>query len=319
MSETVVVETVTKPAFLGEGPHWSVREQALYYVDIFNQNLHRYHPASQTHSTLHIEGGPVTLVVPHNISLNTFVVSVGRDLAAVTWPDTTKDCVVSSYNVLASVDRHHSKNRFNDGKCDANGRLWAGTMGDTDVPDNPNPSLGSLFLLADNNTAPTVLDKVSISNGLAWSEDNRTFYYVDTCEYRVEAFECDFEKVKISKRRTVYDYRQEGLYPSFPDGMTIDTKGNLWVASFGTGKIHCVNPTSGKLERWVEVPASNVTSVCWGGPSLDQLYVTSTQKGLTKDQLAKQPHAGAVFRVTGLGAKGHPPMDSNVKLTTTRS
>ncbi|XP_042859956.1 regucalcin-like [Penaeus japonicus] len=312
MTDQVRVERVTDPVDLGEGPHWSSNEGALYYVDIFNQNVHRYHPASSTHSRMHVEGGPVTLVVPCMGRKDSFVVSVGRDLAVVTWNDPTKDCVVTQYTTVASVDPTREGNRFNDGKCDDFGRLWAGTMGKTDVPENLRPDLGNLFLLGHDASISVMLAKVSISNGLAWSADHKTFYFIDTAAYKVEAFDCDFENAKISNRRTLYDYRKEGLYPHFPDGMTIDTDGLLWVASFGTGKIHCINPSTRQVEREVKLPASNLTSVCWGGPNLDQLFVTSTTKNLSKEQLMREPDAGAVFRITGLGARGRPSRDCEV-------
>ncbi|XP_064111197.1 regucalcin-like [Macrobrachium nipponense] len=310
----MTVEVVTAPADLGEGPHWSVKEGALYYVDIFKQDVHRYHPMSGTHSKMRIEGGPVTLVVPHAKVSKTFIVTVGRDLAVVTWPDPSQDCVVTSYKVLSSVDAQYPDNRFNDGKCDQQGRLWAGTMGATDVPDNENPHLGSLFVLHNNATVTKAIEKVSISNGLAWNSTSDTFYFVDTCEYKVESFNCDFQRGVLSKRKTVYDYRTNGLYPSFPDGMTVDADGNLWVACFGAGKVHCIEPSSGKVKKCVDLPTNSITSVCWGGPKLDHLYVTTTKKGLTKDQLSAQPHAGAVFRVTGTGSRGFPAPECNVTL-----
>ncbi|MPC33423.1 Regucalcin [Portunus trituberculatus] len=221
---------------------------------------------------------------------------VGRNLALVTWPDPTKDATVTSISIIASVDLPHERNRFNDAKCDPLGRLWAGTMGDTDVPENPFPYLGSLYLMAENGKVTQVLDKVSISNGLAWSEDRRTFYYVDTCEYKLEAFTCDLEKGTLGERRTIYDYREGGLYPAFPDGLTIDCQGRLWVACFGAAKVHCINPKSGKIEDSVTLPTDHITSVTFGGRDLDELYVTTTTKRLTKEQLAAQPSAGAVFR-----------------------
>ncbi|KAK8395416.1 hypothetical protein O3P69_006216 [Scylla paramamosain] len=246
-------------------------------------------------------------------------------------------------------------------------------MGNTDVPENPLPYLGSLYHLAEDGKVTRVLDKVSISNGLAWSEDRRTFYYVDTCEYKLEAFTCDLEKGTLareeeqhrtiwlwdradweavkcavgeiswdtvltgephndvntlttilqdlqyqhvphrtyatSERRTIYDYRAGGLYPAFPDGLTIDTQGRLWVACFGAAKVHCINPRSGKIEDSVTLPTDHVTSVTFGGRDLDELYVTTTTKRLNKEQLAAQPSAGAVFRVTGLRTKGRPNAD----------
>ncbi|KAG0719642.1 Regucalcin [Chionoecetes opilio] len=289
----VQVEPVTPPVGLGEGPHWSTREQALYYVDVFAQNVHRFHPETGNHSTLHIEGGPVTLVVPHAHTPNTYVISVGRDLALVTWPDPAKDAIVTSPTaIIASVDPEHKDNRFNDGKCDPLGRLWAG----------------------DDGRVTRCLDKVSISNGLAWSEDGRTLYYVDTCEYKLEAFTCDLETGKIGDRRTIYDYRAGGLYPAFPDGLTIDTQGRLWVACFGAAKVHCINPRSGQVEDSVTLPTDHVTSVTFGGRDLDQLFVTTTTKWLTPAQLLAQPSAGAVFRVTGLKAKGRPNMDCKIRI-----
>lgn len=312
---SVRVEAVTKPVGLGEGPHWSTKEEALYYVDIFAQNVHRFHPASGTHSTLHIEGGPVTLVVPHADKPNTFVVSVGRDLAIVTWPDPTKNATVTSPTAtIASVDPTYKDNRFNDGKCDHLGRLWAGTMGATDVPDNIAPCRGNFYHLAEDGTVKQVLDKVSISNGLAWSEDGRTLYYVDSCEYKLEAFTCDMEKGTIGQRRTIYDYRTGGLFPWFPDGLTIDTQGRLWVACYGSAKVHCINPKSGQVEDSVTLPTDNITSVTFGGRDLDQLFVTTTTKRLTKEQMAAQPLAGAVFRVTGLKAKGKPNVDCKIRI-----
>ncbi|KAK7079238.1 hypothetical protein SK128_006065 [Halocaridina rubra] len=187
-------------------------------------------------------------------------------------------------------------------------------MGATDVPDNPNPYQGSLYVLHNDATVTTALDKVSISNGLAWNTANDTFYFVDTCEYKVEALECDFQKGCLDKRRTLFDYRCHGIYPSFPDGMAIDTEGNLWVACFGAAKVHCIEPSTGKVKKVVELPTNSITSVCWGGPQLDHLYVTTTKKGLTKEQLISQPHAGAVFRITGTGSRGTEAPECNVAL-----
>ncbi|XP_050699800.1 regucalcin-like [Eriocheir sinensis] len=296
---SVSVEAVTPSVGLGEGPHWSVRDQALYYVDIFAQNVHRFDPATDSHTKLHIEGGPVTFVVTTG-QTNTFLVSVGRDLCLVTWPDPTQDHVTSTAaattTTLTSVDPEHVQNRFNDGKCDRFGRLWAGTMGPTDVPENIAPYLGSLYRLGERGEVEKVLGEVSISNGLDWTEDGRTFYFVDTCEYKLEVFDCDPNSGKLANRRTVFDYRKAGLYPSFPDGLAIDTRGRLWVACFGAGKVHCINPKSGQIEDAVTLPTSSITSVTFGGRDLDEMYVTTTTKGLTPDQLAVQKTAGAVFR-----------------------
>jgi len=309
----VKVSAVTPPVYLGEGPHWSVREQALYYVDIPKGDVHRYHPATEKHSKMHIEGGFVSLAVPHADLSDMLVVSVGRHLMAVTWPQPKTDITVNAKDLvtITSVDENYPDNRFNDGKCDVRGRLWAGTMNSkTDV--GANLLDGSHYCLHNDGLINKVLNQVAISNGLAWSADNKTFYFIDSDAYRVDAYTCDFGTHTLSDRRTIIDYDLAGLKPSFPDGMTIDEDGKLWVASYGAGKIHCINPESGKIERWVDIPCSNVTSVCWGGPQLDHLYVTGTSKGLTEEQQTKQPHAGAVFRVIGLGCRGRPSNECKV-------
>ncbi|XP_076042767.1 regucalcin-like [Oratosquilla oratoria] len=311
----VVVEAVTGPLHLGEGPHWHDVDQALYFVDIFAQNVHRYHPETKTFSTLHIDGGPVTLVVPHAERPNTFIVSIGRSLATVTWPDPTKDTVVEEFKVIVEVDNDLPDNRFNDGKCDALGNLWAGTMGKTDIPDNVQPERGSLFRLNSSCKATTVIDKVSISNGLCWNADSSVLYFIDSCAFTVDALECNITTGSVGARRTVFNYSEQGWGPRiFPDGMTIDTKGNLWVASYGASKVHCINPVTGQLEGFIEVPCSNVTSVNWGGKDLGQLYITTTKKGLNEVQKMEQPLAGCVFRVSGLGVRGMKAIPCTVNL-----
>ncbi|CAL4134719.1 unnamed protein product [Meganyctiphanes norvegica] len=314
-SSGVKVSAVTPPVYLGEGPHWCVREQALYYVDIPNQDVHRYHPQTEKHSKMHIDGGFVTLVVPHKDLSDVLIVSVGRSLMSATWPQPKNNISVNAKNLvtIASVDDKYPDNRFNDGKCDVLGRLWAGTMNSkTDVGQNLLD--GSHYCLRNDGSINKILDQVAISNGLEWSADNKTFYFIDSDAYRVDAYTCDFATHALSDRRTIIDYKLVGLKPAFPDGMTIDEDGKLWVASYGAGKIHCINPVTGKIERWVDIPCSNVTSVCWGGPQFDHMYVTCTSKGLSEEQLAKQPQAGSVFRITGLGCHGRPSNECKVAI-----
>ncbi|KAG7165085.1 Regucalcin-like 1 [Homarus americanus] len=280
MSNDYEVEPVTDIINFGEGPHWSVDDQALYFVDMYEQLVRRYHPTTDTHTKLHIEGGPITLVVPHKNEKNTFVVSIGRNLAAVTWPDPNQDFSVTAddYKVLATVEQDLPDNRFNDGKCDANGRMWAGTMSQEEDPDHH----GSLYRLDGDRTITKMVDKLTLSNGMAWTEDNTTMYHIDTNEYKVNAFTFDLTTGTIN-------------------GMTIDTDGNLWVAGFGSGTIFNIEPSSGKVLRKVgELPSSETTSVSWGGPDLDHLFITTG--------------AGPVYRVTGLGVKGRPGASCTVEL-----
>ncbi|PIK51734.1 putative regucalcin [Apostichopus japonicus] len=192
------------------------------------------------------------------------------------------------------------KNRFNDGKCDPAGRLWAGSMGPEEVIGGVARGEGSLYCLHQDKTLTRHADDISISNGLAWSSCRKYMYYIDTMKYSVDCFDYDIATGKTSNRRLAVDTKPEGL----PDGMCIDAEDMLWVAIFNGGKVIRYNPRTGKKLLELKFPTLNVTSCCWGGPNLDILYVTSAKHFLSDDELKAQPNAGALFTVRGLGVKG---------------
>ncbi|XP_054258472.1 regucalcin-like [Macrosteles quadrilineatus] len=299
--ESPVLTRVTEPVDHGEGPHWDPTEQVLYYVDISGQALHRYDPATKTDTSLKLDK-PVALVVPVKDERNKFVVGLGRDLVVLTWDWNSGKHQIST---LASVDQHETGNRFNDGKADAKGRVWAGTMGPEKPVGNVLPDRGTLYRLDNDPSKPCVADveirPATISNGLTWSLDNKILYYIDTPLRRVDAFDFDLENGQISKRRTVFEF---GELPGNPDGMTIDSEGNLWIACWDGYQVIKVDPVSGELLQEVKLPASRVSSVSWGGPALDTLYVTTMRLGLTPEELKTQPHAGAVWQITNLHTRG---------------
>jgi len=147
------------------------------------------------------------------------------------------------------------------------------------------------------------LSSLDIANGLAWSSDNKTFYYIDSLTYRVDAWDYDSVGGVISNRRPVFDFKANNI-KGIPDGMCIDEKGNLWVALFSGGKIAHIDPVAGNLIDHIEFPATNITSVAFGGPNLDILYVTSAQHGLSEEELLAQPDAGSIFQIRNTGVKG---------------
>jgi sugar lactone lactonase YvrE len=174
--------------------------------------------------------------------------------------------------------------RMNDGKCDPSGRFWAGTMAFDEAA-----GAGSFYVF--DSAVRNVLDDVTISNGLGWSPDRRTMYYIDTPTKRVDAFDYDEETGAVSGRRTVVD-----IEVGSPDGMTVDDEGCLWVALWGGGAVHRYTP-DGRLAATVPLPVTSVTSCCFGGPDRSTLFVTTSQQGITPEQLKKEPEAGRVFRV----------------------
>jgi sugar lactone lactonase YvrE len=192
-------------------------------------------------------------------------------------------------------------NRFNDGKCDPAGRFWAGTMSHTDEPEK-----GSLYLLGKDLSVTKKIEAVSISNGLAWSPDHKTFYYIDTPTKKVAAFHFDNTNGKIEDKRYIIQFlNNEGT----PDGMTIDSEGMLWIAHWDGWQISRWNPVTGEKLKSILLPVSRVTSCCFGGKNLDDLYITSASTGLSDDQLKKEPLAGSLFVIKNTGFNGLPAFE----------
>lgn len=298
------ITTVTPPVELAEGPHWDESTQALYFVDIWKSTIHRYIPESDqyTCTKIHIPGQeekPVSLIIPVKNEKNKFVISYGADLALITW-DGEND--PSDYQILATAEQDgKNSTRFNDGKCSPSGVLFAGSMA-VDQEKIPN-NLGNFYSFKNLNSK-LLLKNIGISNGLAWSDDEKLFYYIDSLTYKVEGFDHDSNKAEISNRRTVFDLKQNNI-EAFPDGMTIDADGNLWVACYEGSRVLKINPKTGTLLDTISLPTPNITSVAFGGKNLDELYVTSARyetfaRNIKEDDTA----AGCVFKIIGTGSKG---------------
>jgi len=298
------VEQISAPAILGEGPHWDHNAQALYYVDIHGYSIHKYVPATNKHTTVKM-GDDVSFVIPLEGSKDKFVIPVGCNVAILTWDGESSTPADVKY--VCSVDNEKGlNNRLNDGKADPTGRLWSGTMGQAESSEVKfTPEVGSLFSFSKDWKPTKHATKITVSNGLAWSEDLKLMYYIDSVTTKVDAFDFDAENVKLSNRRIAFDFELNGV-EGLPDGMAIDTEGKLWVACFGGSQVVRVDPESGKLLGHIEIPAPNVTSVAFGGPQLDELYVTTAKMFLSEEQLKKYPGSGATFHVTGVGVKGYP-------------
>ncbi|KAB0798137.1 hypothetical protein PPYR_09130 [Photinus pyralis] len=306
MSPTI--DIVTERVKLGEGPHWDIPTQTLYYVDILGQTLHKYVPSTDTHAKVRIEGGPIGFAVPVEGKKNTFVIGLGRKIEEIVWDGVSSH--VQHTKTLAAVDNEEgfTNNRFNDGKADPTGRLWAGTMGPEPVVGQLEPYKGTLYTL-DCNQVKAHLKTISISNGLAWNVQLKKMYYIDSPLRTVDQFDYDMVKGEICNKKVIFDFERNNI-PGIPDGMTIDSDGNLWVAVFSGARLLKVNPNTSELLTTIHFPAQQITSATFGGPNLDELYVTSAQ--LVIDGKTQPAPAGAVFKVTGTGSKGVPCV--NVKL-----
>lgn len=277
-------------AELGEGALWDAPSQRLLWIDIVRGEVHRFDPVTRRDQSVTL-GQMVGTVVTR--AKGGLMVAMQDGFASLD-PDS------GDLTVIASPEAHIPANRFNDGKCDPAGRFWAGTMRLTGDPWKEDA--GSLYSLDADGRATARLGNVYISNGIVWTADAKTMYYVDTVLPRVDAFDYDNTTGAISNRRTVVQI-PDGF--GFPDGMTIDADDNLWIAMWGGWKVLGYNPRTGEAIGAIELPAAQVTSCAFGGPNLDELYITSAWTGLSDEDRAKQPLAGGLF-VARPGVKGVP-------------
>ncbi|XP_071964355.1 regucalcin-like [Antedon mediterranea] len=276
-----------------EGPHWDGANDTLLFVDILGNAVHRYHPQTDKLQSVKIDEN-VGAVVP---------TKDGRTLIAGRHAFLFLDWTSGKLDQITAVDSDKPDNRFNDGKCDPAGRFWAGTMGPEKTPAEVLLNQGTMYCLNTDLKVTSHFDQVNISNGLAWSLDHKTMYYIDSLPGYLDAF--DYNKVtgEIKNRRHILKVpNDEGLL----DGMCIDSEGMLWIAMFSKSKVNRYNPNTGEKLKTITFPATNVTSCCFGGKDYDELYVTVSAEGISEEELQKQPLAGSIFKVTGLGVRGLP-------------
>jgi len=274
-------------AILGEGPVWHDERKTLLWIDIEGHQLHETAGDGSGDRVILI-GEQIGCLAPAGGSL--VVAGLRSGFAAI-------DLESGQRTPIDDPEHHLPDNRFNDGKCDPAGRFWAGTMHTRE-----DPGCGALYCLDVDLRVSCKVPGVSISNGLAWSADERTMYYVDSPTRQIVAYDYDRPSGAIAHPRIVYEVPDgEG----FPDGMTIDTEGMVWVALWDGHKVIRVDPAAGRAVDHIDVPASRPTSCTFGGEKYDTLFITSARIHLTDGQLAKEPHAGGVFVCTP-GVSGPP-------------
>jgi sugar lactone lactonase YvrE len=262
---------------LGECVLWCTRSQRLWWVDVLSASLHELSwPAGQhrTHQLPFRRLGSIGLRASGGLVLATEQGvfgwhpdrGVGAQLMAPRWDPVT--------------------HRLNDGRCDRAGRFWVGSMHDSlFVPD------GTLFSIGPAAEAVAHFDDIIVPNSLAFSPDDRRFYFADTRRYMIWQFDFDIESGRIGNRRPFVDF---GLGPARPDGSCVDANGCLWNASFDGGRVVRYTP-DGITDTVVQLPVSCPTCVCLGGPDLDTLFVTTASFSLSAEQRLQEPLAGGLF------------------------
>jgi len=277
-------EQVTESlAYHGEGPVWDVHRGAIRWVDMLAGDVLTTDLSSGKTSRLHV-GTVAAAMRPR--SGGGLVVGVERGFCLVdpdesgpqqpveVWTDTTV--------------------RMNDGGCDPQGRFYCGSMAYDQARGR-----GSLYRLDPNGDVRTVLDNVTISNGIAWSHDRASVYYVDTPTQRVDVFDFDADSGEFSGRRPAVQVDPE---QGAPDGLTLDAEGGIWVALFGGGAVHRYSP-EGELDEVIDLEPRQVTACTFGGERFDELFITTSRENLPADA---DPAAGSLFHCRP-GVTGVPP------------
>ncbi len=277
---------VDAKAITGEGPVWDERDECLYWVDIMSSHVHRFDPASGE-DTITETGNHTGAIIPRT--------SGGFILATVNGFDALQtDGEISHFLDVGADD---PDTRMNDAKCDGKGRLFAGTMR-YDYAEGG----GSLYRLDPDGSVRVVVDDVTVSNGTDWNLANDTMYYVDSLTGRIDAFDYDPETGDLSSRRKLVEIAEDF---GAPDGLTVDAEGFIWVAIFGASQVQRYSP-QGNLDGEIMLPASQITSMAFGGEDYRDLYITSATEGFEDADFEREPAGGALFR-TSPGVAGRVP------------
>lgn len=274
------------PATLGEGAMWHPTRHSLFWVDILGRRVFETTLAG-TNTKARDVGQLVGAVAPTAAGDLLVMLQDGvhrLDLAT----DRTTPFVHPAGHDATTV-------RFNDAKCDPQGRLWAGTMALDE-----SAGRGALYRIDPDGGCRRMRSEVSVSNGLAWSPDHRTLYYIDSPTRAVQAFDYDAATGDLTRPRIAID---TSTVPGYPDGCTIDTDGNLWIAHWDGWCVSRWDPVRARLLDTLRVPVSQVTTCTFGGPQLDTLFITTAGNRLSDADRAAQPEAGYVF-AANVGARG---------------
>ncbi|WP_329547810.1 SMP-30/gluconolactonase/LRE family protein [Streptomyces sp. NBC_01356] len=272
---TAVEVAVREHATLGEGPTWDTAAQRLIWVDILGSRIHTYDP---------VTGRRTVMVTEQHVG--------------AAKPRTDGGLVVNLRDGVGIYDftgfrwLHRDVvpgRRGNDAAVAPDGSLWTGTMRYDEAPGG-----GTLSRIAPDGTAATVLDDVAVSNGTGWSPDGRLMYYIDSPTRSIDVFDVDVDQLPVNRRQLA------SVDEGFPDGLTVDADGCVWVALWDGGAVRRYTP-DGQLDRVIELPVLRPTACAFGGADLTDLYITTARTGLE----APHPMSGSVLVVPGAG-KGLP-------------
>ena len=264
---------------LGESPYWHDKTNSFFWVDIELGTLFKFN-----FKTKKIKKWKFN----HKLSL---VLEADNDklILALDLKIASFDLISEKLELLEELKGNKLVHRFNDGKCDTNGTLWIGALNK-----KLKPNSGSLYSIGKEMKFKHQIGNLTVSNGITWTKDNKTMYFIDSPSQEVKSYNFDLINNEITYNKVVIKISKE---LGAPDGMSIDKEGNLWIAHYGGHGVFCWNPKNGKILNKIMLPVPNVTSCCFGGENLDHLMITTAMENLTKKELKKFPLSGNTFIV----------------------
>jgi sugar lactone lactonase YvrE len=272
-------------ATLGEGPVWDDRTGELVWVDIVGFAVHRFDPATGTDRAQNV-GRHVGAAIPCEDGSLLLALEDGF----------AKLRADGELDYIADTEADVPETRMNDAEADPAGRLFAGTMAFA-----LTPGVATLYRVDRDHSVRPVVSGMTLSNGLGWSPDRRVMYLIDSLDRRLDAFDYDVETGEIANRRQIVEFPDDG---TLPDGMTVDAEGQLWVAIFRGGTIRRFEP-DGTPAGELALPVSQPTACAFGGPDLEDLYITTTRILKEPEELDRESTLGGLFRCRP-GVKGLP-------------
>ena len=285
MTRTPITCLVDSQNRLGEGCFWDSAQGAIWWLDIIlPSRIHKFVLATGQLRTWHFSEMVTAMALRRDGTL-----IVGCEFGIKTF-----DPATGALTPISHPDFTHPQNRGNDGACDVKGRFWFGTMQQNIAPDGADlpitQSSGRLFRIDASFNSTVMENNIGVSNGPCWSPDNKIFYFSDSRAQIIWAYDFDMETGSLSNKRVFSDDKQHG----HPDGATIDAEGFLWSARWNAACILRFDP-KGRFDRMIDMPARRPTCVCFGGPKLDTMFVTSARLHVPEDDLARHPLQGGLF------------------------
>jgi sugar lactone lactonase YvrE len=275
------------PCRLGEGSMWHAKRNQLFWIDIEKCRLHNIDPKTKIHQAWKLDTMVGTIVPDEK----------GRIVMGMEGYVARFDPDTGDVEKLLTIDEPKG-NRSNDGKCDPGGRFWQGTQNMKEIPGTAN-----LYCIYPDLTIEKKVPGTTVSNGIVWTKDKKTMYFIDSPTQCVQQFDYDDVTGNIQFVKKAIEVPHD---LGTPDGMTIDENDRLWIAHWGGSAVYHWDPVSGKIIDKIDVPAPHVTSCVFGGDTMNTLYITTAWSGLSDEDREKYPLSGSVFSAQ-TSTRGFPP------------